>query len=103
MAKVRTVWVVGHPEHADAWVKAENWEQATVEAAKFWGVPWATVAALCEEKRKFQGLQNVCSHCGTYYFGELPLCDKCKAQMETEETMTHQRLGKTWYLGKKRA
>lgn len=33
------LWEVGCEGHVDAWVSAENWELATVEAAKFWGVP----------------------------------------------------------------
>ena len=46
------VWWVRHPDHEVAIVRAPNWEQATVEAAKWWDVPWREVAALCELEKK---------------------------------------------------
>ena len=45
------LWEIGCEGHTDAWVVAESWELATVEAARFWGVPRRTVAARCEEKK----------------------------------------------------
>lgn len=54
---------------------AESWELATVEAARFWGVPWGKVAALCECKRRIPGApRNVCCRCGKVYYGPAPMC-----------------------------
>lgn len=55
------LWEVGCEGHTDAWVIAENWELATVEAARFWGVPWGKVAASCEQKQRIVGApRNIC-------------------------------------------
>lgn len=39
-SKKQICWVVAHPEIGTAFVTADSWEQATVAAADFWGVPW---------------------------------------------------------------
>lgn len=54
------IWWVSHPDHTVAVVRAENWEQATVAAAEWWGVPWAKVAAMCEA-RKMERRRAVCA------------------------------------------
>ena len=87
-AKDKTIlWEVGCEGHKDAWVIAPTWELATVEAAKFWEVPWREVAAYCEMKRKIVALaRNICKRCGRYIFsGEPPLCDGCLKEAKLEE------------------
>lgn len=39
------IWWVAHPAHTTAVVSAPSWELATVEAARWWDVPWREVAA----------------------------------------------------------
>ena len=39
------LWWVRHPECGLAIVEAPNWEQATVEAAAWWDVPWKEISA----------------------------------------------------------
>lgn len=92
MAKKEMLWQVGHSEgrHFSVWVVADSWEQATVEAAKLWDVPWGRVAAYCVEVQKRSVLQNVCAVCGRFYYGAQPLCDACKKVQETEELRTRQ-------------
>lgn len=95
------LWEVGCEGHTDAWVVAPNWELATVEAAKFWGVPWATVAAHCQEKRKTVGAKhNICCKCGRMYAGKMPMCMVCRATAETEEAVMRRRLNQAYRLGK---
>lgn len=76
------LWWVKHPEHTAAVVIADNWEQATVEAAEWWEVPWGKVAALCECERKEPLLRGVCCECGAKMWspgGARPRCGKCEA------------------------
>ena len=54
------VWWVRHPRYGTAVVSAPDWEQATVEAAKWWDVPWREVAALCECDRTEAVTRNIC-------------------------------------------
>ena len=44
-SKKQICWVVAHPEIGTAFVTADSWEQATVAAADFWGVPWGKYVA----------------------------------------------------------
>lgn len=79
------VWWVNHPDHTEAVVRAPNWEQATVEAAGWWGVPWGKVAALCECGRVEKIITNVCVDCGTVFQGESLRCTRCEvAARDTE-------------------
>lgn len=95
------LWEVGCEGHTDAWVTAENWELATVEAARFWGEPWKEVAARCESKRKITGApRNVCCRCGRIYFSGPPMCEACRRTVETEEARLRRRLTKAYQLGK---
>ena len=41
-------------------VNAPSWEQATIEAAQWWDVPWKEVAALCECEREEVVPRHVC-------------------------------------------
>lgn len=96
-----TLWEVGCEGHTDAWVTAENWEQATVEAAKFWEVPWREVAAQCELKQKIAGApRNICCRCKRVYFGSPPMCGTCELVAKTEERRTQLAMKKAYQLGK---
>lgn len=65
----RIVWFVEHPAYPVAIVAAPNWEQATVEAAKWWDVPWGRVAALCREQRREELPKFVCADCRAIMYG----------------------------------
>ena len=84
-AEKTTLWAVGCEGHRTAWVIAPSWELATVEAAKFWKVPWREVAARCEEVMRKQGITNICCICGRTYHGAPPMCEACRLTEETEE------------------
>lgn len=95
------LWEVGCEGHVDAWVIAPNWEQATVEAAKFWGVNWGTVVAKCEQKKKIVGApRNICCKCDKAYFGSPPMCTLCKESAELEEKILQHRLVRAYRCGK---
>ena len=95
------LWEVGCEGHVDAWVVAPNWEQATVEAAKFWGVRWGAVAARCVEKARIRGYAtNICCRCGRTYYAEPPLCAACKAVALTEEAETVRRVNQAYRMGR---
>lgn len=95
------LWEVACEGHRDAWVIADNWELATVEAAAFWGVPWKEVAARCECRQKIVGApRNVCCKCGKTYFGAPPLCDACVRNERLEEEELQRRLRRAYRLGR---
>lgn len=71
------VWRVSHPDHEPTMVRAVNWEQATVEAAAWWQVPWRTVAAECEATKVGDLPRNVCARCGKIFHAEGLLCEMC--------------------------
>ena len=71
------VWWVRHPRYGTAVVSAPDWEQATVEAAKWWEVPWREVAALCECDRTETVTRNICVGCGVIFHGEGLFCSRC--------------------------
>ena len=97
------LWEVGCEGHTDAWVIAENWELATVEAAKVWGLPWGKLVAEMRCVRSWRALRHICQRCGRYFNAEGMLCDACKKTLETEREQTALRLKKTWYMGAKEA
>lgn len=95
------LWEIGCEGHTDAWVVAESWELATVEAARFWGVPWGKVAALCECKRRIPGApRNVCCRCGKVYYGPAPMCGACLETEKTEEYLLQQARRRGYRTGK---
>ncbi len=95
------LWEVGCEGHTDAWVIAGNWELATVEAAKFWQVPWREVAAACEMKKRIVGApRNVCCRCGKTYFGAPPMCSFCQKDQRLEEEHLRRKLNRAYQLGK---
>lgn len=51
-SKKQICWVVAYPEIGTAFVTADSWEQATVAAADFWGVPWGKYVAGMELRQK---------------------------------------------------
>lgn len=82
------IWWVEHPEHTVAVVVADNWEQATIEAAKWWDVPWGKVVALCSEQKKETLLHGVCCECGAKMWGtgeKRCRCGKCEAVARDNE------------------
>lgn len=77
----RIVWWVEHPAHAVAVVVAPDWALATVEAAKWWDVPWGKVAAECSCHRKEILPKFVCADCGGLFYGSdggRVRCTKCE-------------------------
>lgn len=100
-ARKDILWEVGCEGHRDAWVVAESWELATVEAAKFWDVPWKEVASRCEMKQKITGApRNICCKCGKTYFGRPPMCTACEKNERFEEAEMQRRLRRAYRLGK---
>lgn len=87
-ADERTVWWVEHPGYGIAVVQAPDWELATTEAAKWWDVPWKSVAALCECQRKETVPRFVCAECGSIFYGreaDRLLCALCAAKERDRE------------------
>jgi len=84
------LWWVEHPEHTVAVAVAPNWEQATVEAAKWWDVPWGKVAAMCALQKKEPVRRGVCCDCGGLLWSPGSVkarCSKCESiARQKEET-----------------
>ena len=68
-SKQSTCWVIEHPEIGTAFVVADNWEQATVRAAEFWGVSWARTVSGMELVRRKDARKNICCRCGQIFHG----------------------------------
>lgn len=85
----RIVWWVEHPDHTVAVVIAPDWELATVEAAKWWEVPWRTVAAQCSCQRRETLPKYVCADCGDVFYGldggKRVRCRRCESLAEARE------------------
>lgn len=95
------LWEVGCEGHTDAWVTAKDWEMATVEAARFWGVSWAKVAARCECKNKIVGApRNICRRCQKVFYGSGAMCLRCLTAAKTEEERMQQALRRDYRTGK---
>lgn len=94
-------WVVHHPEIGTAFVAAEDWERATVEAARFWDVPWGKYVAGMELLQRKEAHRHLCCRCGRMFNAEGTLCEACQKILHTEEQETARRLKRTWYLGLK--
>ena len=81
MAKDReAVWRVRHPDHGETVVRAADWQQATVEAAFWWEVPWKKVAADCDVVKIGDIPRNVCVDCGKVFNREGMRCEICTAK-----------------------
>lgn len=90
------LWWVRHPECGLAVVDAPNWEQATVEAAAWWEVPWRKVAALCECEREEIVPRHVCVCCGTLFNGEGFRCTKCET-IERDKRLNQRARARKYY------
>ena len=101
--KKEYVFFVKHPDHTTVPVIAENWEQATVKAADFWGVRWGKVAALCECDRKWDVHRCICTRCGKTFHGAEALCSACTNALKNEEyrRREYMKSGGWQYLPKK--
>lgn len=82
--KKEYLWWVKAEDLCKVPVIAETWEQATLEAALFWGVPWAKVVAKCELVEKLPVVRNVCVRCGTLFNGSGVMCEHCRSEAEIE-------------------
>lgn len=87
--KKTACWAIQHPELGTAWVIADDYEQATVKAAEWWGVPWGKHVAQMRELTRVPYMRHV--------------CEKCLKIQETEQQETARRLKATWWQGKKDA
>lgn len=94
-------FVVRHPEHGPAYVVADNWEQATVKAAQFWGVPWAKVAFDCTMEKTMEARKGVCIKCRRIIYSSRELCEDCDHELQTRNTIAQKKMRDTWYLGRK--
>ena len=97
------VWVVTLEGRCPAYVQAENWEQATVKAAEFWGIPWRANVAYMELQQTMESRKNTCLKCRRIVYGEHELCPACENAREQDKQLAEQRMKKTWYLGRKDA
>ena len=82
------VWWVEHPDHTPAVVTAQCWEQATVEAARWWEVPWGRVAANCTEQKREPLCRGMCVECGAKMWlgaGARARCARCEARAHERE------------------
>lgn len=85
-AKTLYLYKVRHPDHCQAPVVAENAEQATVQAAKLWGVPWGRVVFYCDVAREGEILPHVCPRCRKYNaYNDRVYCARCQAEIDHEE------------------
>ena len=83
-----TMWKIACEGHPVAYVAADNWEQATLEAARYWGVPWRRIAARCELVEKSIYVRNICPKCGRMFNREGVLCTVCR---ESERSYREER------------
>lgn len=90
------IWWVSHPDHTVAVVRAQNWEQATVEAAEWWGVPWAKVASMCEARKMERAPRCVCVKCGIVFHGESLRCARCEAEARDAELNYQEQNRRYW-------
>lgn len=93
MAKAKSkktdfLWWVQCEGYPDVPVIAENWEQATVGAARLWCEPWSKVAARCELREKLPVVRCVCQRCSRIFHGEGTLCDDCLHALKVEAQRT---------------
>lgn len=81
----RIVWFLRAPACALAVVAAPSYEQATVKAAEFWGIPWGKIVAQIELERTVEQRANVCAECGAVYnYSRDALCAQCRNRKRRE-------------------
>lgn len=73
-----TLWHIRAEGLGECRVAADNWEQATVEAAKVFRMPWRLVASKCEEIGRSVYVRNVCPKCGRLFNYSGVLCTLCR-------------------------
>ena len=93
--KTEWLWFVACEGHVTAPVIAESWEQATVEAAKFWGVRWGAVAAACELQEKRPVVKNVCAISAARTSTAAAWCATTAAVRQRSRSAAHRRRGGT--------
>lgn len=96
-------WVVTLEGRCPAYVVAESWEQATVKAAEFWGVPWGANVAHMGLQQKMEARKNVCLQCRRIFYGDGELCTVCETARVQDRRRAEQRMKETWYLGRRDA
>lgn len=96
-------WVVTLEGRCPAYVVAENWEQATVKAAQFWGIPWGANVAHMALQQKLEARKNVCLRCRKIYYGGAELCPACEQARVDDQRRVELRMKRTWYEGRKDA
>lgn len=77
------LWHIFAEGFGECYVTAENWEQATIEAAKAFGAPWRTVACKCQEISRSAYTRNVCPKCGRVFNTNNVLCPSCREREHT--------------------
>lgn len=95
------LWFVKAPGHVQVPVIAQDWEQATLEAAQFWGVKWAEIFWQCELVKKTEVIRNMCCRCKRFFNGEGVECEPCRklrAAEEAEEQAARRRYWKKHFL-----
>ena len=101
--KTSICWVVTLEGRCPAYVQAKTWEEATVKAAEFWGIPWGANVAHMELQQKMEARKNVCLKCRRIVYGDQELCPSCEDARRQEQARAEQRMKSTWYLGRKDA
>lgn len=96
-------WVVELPGRCPAYVQADSWEQATVKAAEFWGVPWGRNVAHMTLQQKMESRKNVCLRCRRIFYEQGELCPACEHARRDDAANAAARMKKTWYMGRKDA
>lgn len=96
-------WVVRLEGRCPAYVVADSWEQATVKAAAFWGIPWGANVAKMELQQKMEARKNVCLICRKIFYGDAELCAACETARRQDAINHARRMKDTWYLGKRRS
>ena len=67
-------------------VAAETQEEATVEAAKFWGISWASAVRDMEVEKRSEYPKRLCPRCGNYLWDpEADYCEKCRRELAVEQ------------------
>lgn len=99
--KKAVCWVVELPGRSPAYVVADSWEQATVKAAEFWGVPWGRNVAHMKLQQKMESRKNVCLKCRKIFYEKGELCAVCESARRADAASAVARKKHTWYEGRK--
>lgn len=88
-------------------VIAEDWPLATVEAARFWAVPWGKYVHQMELERTMDYRPSICIKCGKYRTAMMDeegtgLCMACKKAAEEEKKLNEARYWKQIHRNNRR-